>query len=498
MIYIERVKVMLPNKTAPREKLDKKISSLKRSEMGEQFARLQRELNKTDKSMLVIVDGWESSGKGVLLKDLTRELDPKYYEVSVFEHPSETDEVHPYLYRFFMKAPYQGKIAFFDRSFYYDILVNADLEGDQLKHVIKDVQFIEDVLADNDTLIVKFFLHQTRNELMNNILELEEHPYRHVRLDEKDYKQFMHYNTFYKHFENVLEQTHIKEAPWDVLFVDGRKDTSRKALDICINRLDIFLESDTSRDEPELPPLPKQEDLPLAQIDLTKVISDDDYDAQIETLQKRAGDLMYQVYLEKKAVIVAFEGTDAAGKGGNIERLTRYMDPRGFDVATVSSPTKHELAHHYLWRFYRDFPTKGRMTIFDRSWYGRVLVERIEKLIPTYRWQEAYAEINEVEHNLIDEGYLILKYLLIIDKEEQLVRFAARADDPDKQHKLTEEDWRNHGQFEDYKQAMNEMVVYTSTEESPWKIVSGMNKEYARIEVLKDFISRLTEYLEKE
>ena len=493
----EKGEDMLPEKTAKREEVTPDISDRKRSVIGEDFARLQRELKETNKSMLVIVDGWESSGKGMLLKDLTRELDPKYYEVSVFESPSKEDTSHPYLYRFFMKAPYAGQISFFDRSFYYDILDNVELEGDKLEHLIEDVQFVERALADDDTLIIKFFLHQTRDELMENILELEEDPYKHVRLDEKDYHHFMHYNKYYDHFTNVLEQTNYQKTPWSILYVDGKKDTSRKALTICVQRLEIFLDEDTTREEPDLPDLTK-EVLPLSQLDLTPSISDEGYDEIVEDLQRRAGDLMYQVYLENKAVIIAYEGTDAAGKGGNIERLTRHIDPRAFDVATVSGPTKHELAHHYLWRFYRDFPILGRMTIFDRSWYGRVLVERVEELTPSYRWQEAYGEINQMEHNLVHEGYLILKYLLIINKEEQLERFEDRADDPDKQHKLTDEDWRNHEQFKPYKQAMDEMVVYTSTEDAPWKVVSGMSKKYARIIVLEDFIKRVSEYLEKE
>ncbi len=490
---------MLPSKQAFREEISKELSDTKRSDLGEDFARLQRALKETDKSMLVIVDGWESSGKGMLLKDLTRELDPKYYEVSVFENASEEEGQHPYLYRFFMRSPYRGQIAFFDRSFYYDLLNRRDLEGNRLEHLINDVQFVEEALANDDTLIIKFFLHQTKAEMADNIEELEADPYRHVRLGDEDYKQLKHYEDYYPHFEKVLEETNHSLAPWDVLFIDGKKDTSRKALEICIERLDLFLASDTAREEPDLQALPANEaEWPLAQVDLTKEISEEDYDEQLEELQNRAGELLYQAYIEEKPIIIAYEGTDAAGKGGNIERLTRYMDPRGYDVATVSGPTKHELAHHYLWRFYRDFPTRGRLTIFDRSWYGRVLVERVEDLTPAYRWQEAYQEINQMEHNLKHDGYLVLKYLLIINKEEQLERFEARAEDPDKQHKLTDEDWRNHQQFDAYKQAMNEMVWHTSTKEAPWKVVSGMDKKYARIEVLEDFIEKVSTFLDEE
>lgn len=262
--------------------------------------------------------------------------------------------------------------------------------------------------------------------------------------------------------------------------------------------MELFLGVDTTRVEPELAKLPAETDLPLNKVDLTKKITDEEYDEKLDDLQERAGELLYQVYLENKGIIIAYEGTDAAGKGGNIERLTRQMDPRGYDVSTTSGPTKHELARHYLWRFYLDFPTRGRMTIYDRSWYGRVLVERIEELTPAYRWKEAYQEINQMEHNLTHDGYLVLKYLLIINKEEQLERFEARAEDPEKQHKLTDEDWRNHERFDVYKDAMNEMVVYTSTEDAPWKVISGMDKKDARIAVLEDFIERVGAYLDKE
>jgi polyphosphate:AMP phosphotransferase len=489
---------MLPDKETKREKLSSVIADQKRSDLGAQLAKLQRDLKETKKSMLVIVDGWESSGKGFLLKDLTRELDPKYYEVSVFESSTIEEQSHPYLYRFFMKAPHEGQISFFDRSFYFDVLNDLDLKGDTLEHYIEDIKFVEEALVNNDTLIVKFFLHQTRKEMKSNIKELEKDAYRHVRLDEKDYKQLEQYDRFYERIESILEQTDYQRSQWDVLYVDGQKNTSRKALEICIERLELFLEADTTREEPELSPLPAAEDLPLAQVNLTKSIAEEEYDERLDDLQERAGELLYQVYIENKGIVIAYEGTDAAGKGGNIERLTRQMDPRGYDVSTTSGPTKHELAHHYLWRFYLDFPTRGRMTIYDRSWYGRVLVERIEEITPAYRWKEAYQEINQMEHNLTHDGYLVLKYLLIIDKEEQLERFQDRADDPEKQHKLTDEDWRNHDKFDVYKQAMNEMVFYTSTEEAPWKIVSGMDKKYARIKVLEDFIERVSAYLDDE
>lgn len=490
---------MLADKKTEREVIPDSLSDMKRSDLGEEFARLQRQLEKTDKSMLVIVDGWESSGKGYLLKDLTRELDPKYYEVEVFGETSQEERDRHYLYRFFKKAPYHGQMAFFDRSFYYELFTNTDISDEDLQRLIQSIGFIEEALLDDDTLIVKFFLHHTEEEMAERIEELEEDDYAHVLLTDIDYQQLENYDKFYAHFDKILEQTNYQRSPWNILYIDGKKDTSRKALQICIDRLSKYLEGDYNRLEPKLASLPKDEDLwPLNRVDLSAEISDDDYDDQLEDLQKRAGELLYQVYLENKAIVVAYEGTDAAGKGGNIERLTRHMDPRGYDVETTSAPSQVELDHHYLWRFNEGIPPRGRMTIFDRTWYGRVLVERVEGLTPVYRWKEAYQEINKMEANLVQEGFLVLKYLLIIDKDEQLERFEDRAEDPDKQHKLTDEDWRNREKFDDYKLAMNEMVYHTSTDEAPWKVISGQQKEYARIAVLKDFIERVEAYLEGE
>lgn len=481
--------------TEDRYQIDKTLSDTKRSELGERFAELHRELQDTDKNMLVIIDGWESSGKGFLLKDLTRELDTRKYEVAVFEESSADDSGYPYLRRFMKYAPKNGQIMFFDRSFYYDLMSEYkwDESREEFEHYIDDIQFIEHALRDDDTLIVKFFLHQSEDEMKDNIEELEDDKYRHVRLSDRDYYQLKHYDKFKEHFEAIIAETN--DVPWRILYADGKKDQSREALQICIDELKDFLEEESLHTEMKLEALPSKEDLPLSKVDLTKTIDEDEYDELLDELQERAGELLYQTYIEGKSVIVAYEGTDAAGKGGNIRRLTRQMDPRGYDVATVSAPDATERQHHYLWRFYRDFPSKGRMTIFDRSWYGRVLVERIEELTPKYRWQQAYEEINQMEHNLVHQDILVLKYLIIIDKDEQLERFNDRQEDPQKQYKLTDEDWRNREEFDDYVDAMNEMVVRTSTEDAPWLVVSGTDKKYARITVLQDFIKRVEEYL---
>lgn len=482
--------------TGNRYKIDANLSQMKRSQLGEQFAALHRQLQKTDKSMLVIIDGWESSGKGFLLKDLTRELDTKKYEVAVFDEVDAHDMGYPYLRRFMKKIPRKGQIVFFDRSFYYKLMHEHQWRNRTaaFKHLVDDIHFLEHALEDDGTLVVKLFLHQTESEMKKNIKSLEKDPYRIIRRSGADEYQLKYYKYFKKHFELIIEETN--DIPWHILYCDDQKDQSREALQICINELTKFINEVPEDKTVPLSPLPTDE-LPLSKIDYTEKISEEEYRSILEKLQKRAGDLLYQVYFEGKSVIVAYEGTDAAGKGGNIQRLTRYMDPRGYDVTTVSAPDATEFSYHYLWRFYRDFPSKGRMTIFDRSWYGRVLVERIESLAPQVRWQEAYAEINKMEHNLTHQGILVLKYFIMISKEEQYKRFKERETNPEKQYKLTSEDWRNHKKYDEYLDAMNEMLLRTSTEGAPWLVVSGMDKRHARITVLKDFIQRLEAYLKK-
>ncbi|RPA60576.1 phosphate:AMP phosphotransferase [Aerococcus agrisoli] len=490
---------MLPNKSIKRTSIPKELQNTSRTVLGEKFAELHRQLQETDKSMLVIIDGWESSGKGFLLKDLTRELDPKHYEVAVFNETVLQDEKRPYLYRFFMRSPKRGQIVFFDRSFYYELFHNLDIKEKRLDHLLHDISFVEKALHDDDTLVLKFFIHQTKDEMADRIKDLSDKPDYDALATKDDQHQLENYKAYRKHFSNILEKTNSEDIPWHILYVDGQKDQSREALKISIDKLEQWLAADLTR--------PAQKDFlsgletsvaPLSQINHSVTLSETDYELEKEDLQQQAADLLYKAYKMNKGVIVAYEGSDAAGKGGNYQRLTRLMDPRGYDVSTVSAPNAEETSHHYLWRFYRDFPSLGRMTIFDRTWYGRVLVERIENFTPTYRWQEAYDEINQMEHNLTEQNYLLLKYLIVIDKDTQYDRFMGREKDPDKQYKITEEDWRNRDKFDEYVQAMNDMVLKTSTPEAPWKLISGVDKRHARIAVLKDFIQRMEAFLDKK
>jgi polyphosphate kinase 2 (PPK2 family) len=204
------------------------------------------------------------------------------------------------------------------------------------------------------------------------------------------------------------------------------------------------------------------------------------------------------MYLEQVAAAVIFEGWDAAGKGGAIRRLVAPLDTRRFEVVTTHAPSREEHQMHYLWRFWRDIPRRGLLAIFDRSWYGRVLVERIQELCTTDEWQRAYKEINEFERMLTNDGMVLIKFWLHIDMDEQLRRFKDRQDNPNKHWKITEEDWRNRERWEDYELAVAEMVQRTSTTYAPWTVVESNDKQFARVKVIETFIQSVSAALEKE
>lgn len=461
------------------------FADISRSELGESLAKLQRELVDQPKNVLILIEGWESSGKGLVLNDIVRELDPRYYEVYQFLNPSDEEKAHPFLWRFFRRMPAYGHITIFNHSYYSDVFNQPDLSSTTLKRHLHDIAFFEKLLIDDGTCVIKIFLHQSKETMQERIEKLQRSEDRDFLVGPEDLHQLKHYERYFNHFEDLIEKTGSALAPWLMVSTEHRKEASRLILGTIIERLEAHLNKPPGGPIPPLAPLQTH---PLQKIDLKQTIDQADYDDQLRPLQEEAGMLLYALYKKKIPAIIVFEGTDAAGKGGTIKRLTRLMDPRGFEIATTAAPDCYENRYHYLWRFYREFPAKGTLTIFDRSWYGRVVVERIEKFTPDYRWKAAYEEIKNMEKSLAHEGCLLLKFLLVIDKEEQKKRFDARANDPDKAYKLTDEDWRNHEKFDLNVEAMDEMVERTSTTYAPWVIVPSEDKNYARIKVLETFI----------
>ena len=234
----------------------------------------------------------------------------------------------------------------------------------------------------------------------------------------------------------------------------------------------------------------------LEKVDVSVRLSRAEYDKQIHRLQNQLHLLGYQVYVQKRPVVLVFEGWDAAGKGGAVKRLTGRLDPRGYVVYPIAAPAGDDKVRHYLYRFWRRLPEAGQIAIFDRSWYGRVLVERVEGFCPEAAWQRAYSEINQFERELLQFGAILFKFWMQISQTEQLRRFKERERTNYKAWKLTDEDWRNRGKWEDYERAVEDMLLKTSTHKAPWTVVEANDKLHARIKVLKTVVNKLKQELE--
>lgn len=233
----------------------------------------------------------------------------------------------------------------------------------------------------------------------------------------------------------------------------------------------------------------------LSKVDMTLSLDQDEYKKELVLNQVALSQLGYQVYVQQRPVVILFEGWDAAGKGGAIKRVTEKLDPRGYVVYPIAAPQGDDKTRHYLYRFWRRLPEAGQIAIFDRSWYGRVMVERIEGFCSEQDWKRAYREINQFEHQMVDFGTVLFKFWINITKEEQLRRFQGRSSNKLRQWKLTDEDWRNREKWDRYEEAVNEMLLKTSTRTAPWTIVEGNDKRYARVKVLSTLVEKLSKEL---
>jgi polyphosphate kinase 2 (PPK2 family) len=236
----------------------------------------------------------------------------------------------------------------------------------------------------------------------------------------------------------------------------------------------------------------------LRTIDLSKSLTKEEYVRDLIRYQLQLRALAYQLYVQKRPLVIVYEGWDAGGKGGNIKRITEKLDPRGYEVYPIAAPKGEDQTHHYLWRFWRRLkpPDEKQILFFDRSWYGRVMVERLEGFCTEEEWKRAYREINEFERQLADFGTILAKFWIHISQGEQLRRFESRQETPYKAWKLTDEDWRNRQKWDSYEEAINDMLLKTSTLTAPWTIVEGNCKWYARVKALRTLVELLTNELD--
>ena len=301
-------------------------------------------------------------------------------------------------------------------------------------------------------------------------------------------------------FRSMLERTDTEFAPWTIIEATDRNYAAMKILKTVAERLERALSEKEAlkgmkkvNSGISLDAGNRYQNGVLSGVDLSKKLTKEEYKEKLDKLQRRLEILHSDIYRLRIPVVLGFEGWDAGGKGGAIKRLTSHMDPRGYQVCPTASPNDIEKKHHYLWRFWNKVPKAGHVAIFDRTWYGRVMVERIEGFCTEDDWKRAYQEINEMEAHMANAGAVVLKFWLHIDKDEQERRFKERMEIPEKQWKITDEDWRNREKWDQYEIAVNEMLVRTSTTYAPWIVVEGNNKYYARVKVLQTVVEALEE-----
>lgn len=476
-----------------------KFQNFKRSELAEKLGRLSRICNDLDIPILIIVDGWESSGRGFVIKDLCREFAAKNFDVDVFDKDESYDDKFPFIRKFWINVPQKGKIKIFDRSFYYKIFEKKNLSGKKIQERIDSIKSIEKALFDDQTIILKFFLNIDKKEQKKRIEKLEDSFKEDFYMDGLDFDQQKNYKDYEKHFKKTLKATDFPYARWEIVDSNDKKSASKEVLGLAIDRISQGMERVIrQREENENNKRDYVSSSNILQnIDLSKTISDDEYEEKKDKLQDEVAKIMYKYYQKGISQVLVFEGVDAAGKDGAIERLIKEVDPRLYKVHGISAPSKEELSRNYLWRFFTKLPKDGYIGIFSRSWYGRVMVERVEGFAKTNEWDRAYGEMLDMEKQIYDHGSLILKFFVTIDKDEQLKRFKDRQRNPDKQYKITDEDWRNREKWDQYIDAMNEMLERTNSNYAPWIIVEGNCKKYARIKVMEEYIKAAQNHLKK-
>jgi AMP-polyphosphate phosphotransferase len=480
----------------------KEVWDLEVPKMRADLLAAQLALRSTRVPVILIVSGADGAGKGETVNRLHEWLDTRGLETHVFGPLSDEERDRPCYWRFWRTLPARGRIGIFFGSWYTDPIVRrvyGRISTTELDDAMARVAFFEKMLVEDGALILKFWFHLAKQEQKRRLRRLERDPATSWRVSPDDWKHFELYDRFRKHSERALARTDTGHAPWHVVEATDdryRELTAGRTLLAALQRAVTPAPA-----APPAAPAPPAAAAPaggltiLDRVDLTRTVTDNAYRRELAKLQARLSELAREAYQRRQSSVAVFEGWDAAGKGGAIRRVAEAMDARDYRVISVAAPTDEERTHHYLWRFWRHIPRAGTMTLYDRSWYGRVLVERVEGFATEAEWARAYAEINDFEAQLVGHGMVLAKFWLHIGKSEQLARFREREKVVYKRHKITDEDWRNRKRWARYEEAVNEMVARTSTRAAPWTIVPANDKRVARLTVLRTLCRGLEQAL---
>jgi polyphosphate:AMP phosphotransferase len=485
--------------------LDKETYRSQIEDLMRQLRSLQQSCWEEKLPIIIVLEGWAAAGKGTLLKKIINYMDPRGFTVHPTFNATAQERLYPFLWRFWHKLPPRGSLGFFYHSWYTNVLEERLFNRVTTAKVplyMRDINAFERQLVDDGTAIAKFWIHLSRKELKKRLNNYESDELESWRVRPEDWQQEKRYGEYSSLVEEMFAYTSTGHAPWILVEGDCERWARVKVLSQLVATIVQALDN-LKIPNLEVQAVPAQTTLLptepnfLSKCDLDLSIEKEDYQQQLRELQVELRKLQVKIFQHKIPVVALFEGWDAAGKGGAIKRLTDTLDPRSYKVHAFAAPTKEEARYHYLWRFWRDIPKGGTIAIFDRSWYGRVMVERIEGFANEAEWRRAYKEINEFEAQLTTEGCVVMKFFLHISPEEQLQRFQEREKNSFKQYKLTEEDWRNREQWPLYDVAINQMIARTSTPAAPWTVVAANNKYYARIKIIQTVIDSVKAELKR-
>ena len=474
---------------------------------------LQQRLRLTDTPVIVILSGIKGAGVIDTVNLLNTWMDPRWIATTAFDDPSEEERERPAFWRYWRSLPAAGAIGLYPGGWYSEpiaALVSGKISRADFDEHILRVKAFEQALAEEGALIVKFWLHLSKRAQARQLAKTGKDPLVGLRASDSSWTTPDDYDAYLRTAGYAIRATMSGKAPWFI--VEGRDDHFRRAsvLTTLTERLSNHLSARTDLLEQRSKALAKEKKRAeklrrkarkgksknggalrapvrrvLDTLNMKAALNIDDYAIAFHREQIRLHDLQHRAREAGLSTVIVFEGWDAAGKGGAIRRLTFALNARDYRIVPIAAPTDEERAHHYLWRFWRHLGRAGRMTIFDRSWYGRVLVERVEHLTPADAWMRAYAEINEFEAQVAEHNTVVVKIWLHLTKDEQLRRFKQRSKAEHKRWKLTDEDWRNRDKWDEYEEAVNDLVSRTSTTAAPWTLIAANDKRYCRVKVLK-------------
>jgi polyphosphate:AMP phosphotransferase len=460
---------------------------------------LQHEvLSRATFPVLIDFAGVNGAGKGTTVNMLNKWMDPRWVRTVGYRPRTEEERARPRFWRYWRDLPPKGRIGLFLSGRYSRPLLDyvaGELDDTAFDRKLGEIIRFENALVDDGALVLKFWMHLSGAQQRARLEALEADPLHRYRVTAKDWENQARYDDFVAAAEKIVTRTNRAGAEWNI--VEGLDPNHRhlqvgETIAAELERHLAMADADAAATAPDRPAMPTTAKRTVFDtLDHDKAVPSKRYRERRKAAQARLGALGQQAFDAGQSTVLVFEGPDAAGKGGAIRRTVWSLDARSYRVHQFAAPTDVERAHHYLWRFWRRLPRAGHFAVFDRSWYGRVLVERAEGFASESEWRRAYNEINDFEQQLVDHGIVLLKFWLHISKDEQLKRFRKREKSPYKKWKLTDEDWRNRELFELYEQLGHDVLQYTSTHDAPWIVVEANDKRHARLEVLDSIADHL-------